>query len=99
MDSNEDVRVRAQCEGINFPVPVAAQSQRHERKPIWTRDGGDDVSVVDPGGGGDGDRCATKVKEDNCPDLTQEPSDDDTCEIIEEYIDPNSSSDTPGRVV
>jgi len=78
MASNEDVRIRAQCEGINFPTSVTAMSQHHERKPVLTRDLGD--------------RCAIKVKEDNCPDLTTE-ADDEICDIIEEYLDPNSFSD------
>ena len=77
MASNEDVRVRAQCEGINSVAPVAASSQHHQRKPVLTRDD---------------DRCSVIVKEDDCPDLTQSPPEDDLCDIIEEYLDPNSSS-------
>ena len=39
-----------------------------------------------------------KIKEDNCPDLSETPETEDLCDVIEDYIDPNSSSDTPGRV-
>jgi len=77
MSSNEDVRVRAQCEGINFPTPVAASSQHHERKPVWEQ--------------GDS-RCSVKVKEDDCPSLTEADPEESQCAIIEEYLDPNSSS-------
>jgi len=77
MASNEDVRVRAQCEGINSPTAVVASSQHHERKPVLTRDD---------------ERCSIKVKEGDCPSLTQSPPDESICEIIEDYLDPNSSS-------
>ena len=77
MSSNEDVRVRAQCEGINSPSPVKALSQHHSRKQVLTRDE---------------DRCSVIEKEDDCPSLTQSPSEESQCAIIEEYLDPNSSS-------
>mgnify|MGYP003112831855 FL=1 len=101
MDSNEDVRVRAQCEGINWPSPVAAQPQAHEKKYVLTRDqGGGSTPTGDPDSGSGGDRCAVKIKEDNCPDLSETPETEEgnLCDVIEDYIDPNSSSDTPGRV-
>ena len=77
MSSNEDVRVRAQCEGINSPSPVAASSQHHERKPVWEQ--------------GDS-RCSVIEKEDDCPSLTEADPEESQCAIIEEYLDPNSSS-------
>ena len=77
MASNEDVRVRAQCEGINSPTAVVASSQHHERKPVLTSDD---------------ERCSIKVKEGDCPSLTETPPEEEICEIIEDYLDPNSSS-------
>ena len=79
MDSNQDVRVRAQCEGINAPVPVAAQPQIHERKQVLTRDLESE------------NRCSIIVKPNVCP-IEDTTAQDDICEIIEDYLDPNSSS-------
>jgi len=77
MSSNEDVRVRAQCEGINSPSPVKALSQHHARKQVLTRDDS---------------RCSVIEKEDDCPSLTEADPEESQCAIIEEYLDPNSSS-------
>ena len=88
MDSNKDVRKRAQCEGINFPngPAVRAQAQHHERKPILIHENDQSTETGDPG-----DSCAIKEKERVCPEEVYDPS-EDICAVIEEYIDPNSSS-------
>ncbi len=91
MDSNEDVRISAQCEGINFPTPVAARPQEHQRKPILihkeeeqgSTETGDPAPAVN--------RCEVEEKEKICPEEVFDPE-DNQCAIIEEYLDPNSSS-------
>mgnify|MGYP003666365796 FL=1 len=88
MDSNKDVRVAAQCEGINFPTPVAAQPQHHERKPVLIHPN------MAPSTGGEPaeDRCEVAEKEKDCPEEIY-TGEDDICAIIEDYLDPNSSSE------
>ena len=92
-DSNEDVRVAAQCEGINFPKPVKAKAQHHERKPILIHKEEDQGSTEtgDPASPTSGNRCDIMEKEPVCPEETYDPN-EDICAVIEDYLDPNSSS-------
>lgn len=89
MDSNEDVRKRAQCEGINrHDVITAAVAQHHERKPVITHDAeNQSASANEPGGG----RCTPVAKEMDCP-VEQTVFAPEDCDVrFSDVVDPNSS--------
>ena len=91
MDSNKDVRVRAQCEGINrHDVITSAIGQHHERKPILTHEEEDQsVLTSEPGGSG---RCTPVAKEMDCPEEQTVYAPEDCDVRFSDFVDPNSSS-------